>query len=60
MGILLALGEISVTDKISGISTAEPLAPIKGSNSNGVVTDKSQGEALRAPAAAARPAIMSP
>jgi negative regulator of flagellin synthesis FlgM len=38
-----------VTDKISAYSTAEPVAPIKGSNSNGVVTDKPQGEA---PAAA--------
>ena len=34
-----------MTDKISGISTAEPVAPTKGSGSNGVVTDKSQGEA---------------
>jgi negative regulator of flagellin synthesis FlgM len=40
-----ALGEISVTDKISAYSTAEPIAPVKGSNSNGVVTGKSQGEA---------------
>jgi len=40
----LGLEEISVTDKISGISTAEPVAPAKGSGSNGVVTDKSQGE----------------
>jgi negative regulator of flagellin synthesis FlgM len=31
-----------VTDKISAYSTAEPIAPVKGSNSNGVVTDKSQ------------------
>ncbi len=41
-----------MTDKISAYSTAEPVAPIKGSNSNGVVTDKSQGEAS-APAASA-------
>jgi negative regulator of flagellin synthesis FlgM len=33
-----------VTDKIGAYSTAEPLAPIKGSSSNGVVTEKSQGE----------------
>jgi negative regulator of flagellin synthesis FlgM len=37
-----------VTDKISGYSTAEPVAPIKGSNSNSVVADKSQGEASAA------------
>src|SRR5260370_40946550 len=41
---------ISVTDKISAYSTAEPVAPIKGSNSNGVVTDKAQGEAAAASA----------
>jgi negative regulator of flagellin synthesis FlgM len=34
-----------VTDKISGYSTAEPVAPVKGSGSNGAVTDKPQGEA---------------
>jgi len=44
--------EISVTDKISGISTAEPVAKPAGSGSNGVVTDKSQGEGS-APAASA-------
>lgn len=33
-----------VTDKISGISTAEPVAKPTGSGSNSVVTDKSQGE----------------
>src|SRR5258708_40112402 len=43
---------ISVTDKISAYSTAEPVAPIKGSNSNGVVADKAQGEAQAAGAAA--------
>jgi negative regulator of flagellin synthesis FlgM len=48
-----ALGEISVTDKISAYSTAEPVAPIKGSNSNGVVTDKSQGDAAAAGASQA-------
>jgi negative regulator of flagellin synthesis FlgM len=41
-----------VTDKISAYSTAEPVAPIKGSNSSGVVTDKPQGEAPAAAAAA--------
>ena len=40
-----------MTDKISGISTAEPVAPSKGSNSNGVVTDKSQGEGSAAASA---------
>ncbi len=33
-----------MTDKIGAYSTAEPLAPVKGSSSNGVVTDKSHGE----------------
>jgi negative regulator of flagellin synthesis FlgM len=33
-----------VTDKISGISTAEPVAKPTGSTSNGVVADKSLGE----------------
>jgi negative regulator of flagellin synthesis FlgM len=33
-----------VTDKISAYSTAEPVAPIKGSNSSSVVADKSHGE----------------
>ena len=33
-----------MTDKISGISIAEPVAPTKGSGSNAVVADKSQGE----------------
>jgi len=36
--------EISVSDKISGISIAEPVAKPTGSGTNGVVTDKSQGE----------------
>jgi len=40
-----------VSDKISGISTAEPVAPAKGSSS-GVVTDKSQGEGSAAAATA--------
>ena len=35
-----------MTVKISAYSTAaEPVAPVKGSNSNSVVADKSQGEA---------------
>jgi negative regulator of flagellin synthesis FlgM len=41
-----------VSNKISGISTAEPVAPAKGSGSNGVVTDKSQGEGSAAAATA--------
>jgi negative regulator of flagellin synthesis FlgM len=36
--------EISVTNKISGISIAEPVAKPAGSGSNAVVADKSQGE----------------
>ena len=39
-----------MTNKISGISTAEPVAKPAGSGGNGVVTDKSQGEGS-APAA---------
>ncbi len=43
-----------MTDKIRGFSTAEPVAPVKGSNSNAVVSDKSQNEASGpAPAAQA-------
>ena len=34
-----------MTDKISAYSTTEALAPVKGSNSSGVVADKPQGEA---------------
>src|SRR5258706_13540544 len=45
---------ISVIDKLSAYSTAEPIAPIKGSNSNGVVADKAQGEAQAAGAAASK------
>ena len=41
-----------MTDKISAYSTTEPVAPVKGSNSSGVVTDKPQGEASAAAAAA--------
>ena len=38
-----------MTAKIGGFSTSEPVAPVKGSNSGGVVADKPQSE----PAAAA-------
>ncbi len=38
-----------MTNKISGYSTTEPVVPIKGSNSGGVVADKAQND----PAAAA-------
>jgi negative regulator of flagellin synthesis FlgM len=44
--------EISVTDKISGISTTEPLAKPAGSGSNAVVTDKSPGEGASSAATA--------
>jgi negative regulator of flagellin synthesis FlgM len=40
-----------VTAKISSYSTAEPVGPVKGSNSTGVVADKPQGEASGAGAA---------
>ena len=33
-----------MSDKISGISTTEPVAKPTGSSANGVVTDKLQGE----------------
>lgn len=33
-----------MSDKIGGISTAEPVSKPAGSGSNGVVADKSQGE----------------
>ena len=32
-----------MTNKISGYTASEPLAPVKGSNSSGAVADKSQG-----------------
>jgi negative regulator of flagellin synthesis FlgM len=48
---MLALGDNSVTEKISGYVAAEPIAPVKGS-SGSVVTGKPQGEAS-APNAAA-------
>ena len=41
-----------MNDKISGISTTEPVAKPTGSGSNAVVTDKSQGEGSAAAAAA--------
>ena len=41
-----------MSDKISGISTAEPVAKPTGSGANGVVTDKSQGEGSAAAASA--------
>jgi negative regulator of flagellin synthesis FlgM len=43
-----------VTEKISGFSTAEPVAPVKGSNSNAGVADKSQSEGTGAAPAAPR------
>jgi negative regulator of flagellin synthesis FlgM len=43
-----------VTDKISAYSAAEPIAPVKGSNSNSVVADKAQGEASAAGTPAAQ------
>jgi negative regulator of flagellin synthesis FlgM len=36
---------MDVPNKIGGYSASEPLAPIKGSNSNGAVADKSQSDA---------------
>jgi negative regulator of flagellin synthesis FlgM len=39
-----------VSNKISGFSAAEPVAPLKGSNSSGAVADKSQGEGSAASA----------
>ena len=44
--------ETSVTDKISGISIAEPVAKPAGSGGNGVVTDRSSGEGSAAAATA--------
>ena len=41
-----------MTDKISAYSPAEPIAPVKGSNSNAVVTDKAQPGEASAPATA--------
>lgn len=45
-----------MTDKISAYSNAEPIAPIKGSNGNGVVADKPQGDAAAAGSAASQAA----
>jgi negative regulator of flagellin synthesis FlgM len=45
---------MQVTNKISGYTASEPLAPVKGSNSNSTVADKSQGAAPAAAAAAAQ------
>jgi negative regulator of flagellin synthesis FlgM len=42
-----------VSNKISGYAAGEPLAPVKGSNTQGVVADKSLGEAAAPPATAA-------
>lgn len=39
-----------MTAKISAFSTAEPIAPVKGSNSNAAVTGKSQSDAAAAAA----------
>ena len=41
-----------MTDKISGISTAEPIAKPAGSSGNGAVADKSQADGSPASAAA--------
>lgn len=41
-----------MTDKISAYSAAEPIAPVKGSNGNGVVADKAQADAANAAAGA--------
>ena len=43
-----------MTAKISAYSAAEPIAPVKGSNSNSVVADKAQGEASAAGTPAAQ------
>ena len=40
-----------MSNKISGFSAAEPVAPLKGSNSSSAVADKSQGEGSAASAA---------
>jgi negative regulator of flagellin synthesis FlgM len=48
---LLALGEISVSAKITGYPNSEPVAPLKGSNAGNVAAEKPQTEASAAPAA---------
>ena len=45
---------MSVTNKISGISTAEPVAKPTGSTSNAVAADKSLGEGSASAAATAQ------
>jgi negative regulator of flagellin synthesis FlgM len=40
----IAPGETSVTDKISGFSTAEPVAPVKGSSNSAVVAERTHNE----------------
>jgi negative regulator of flagellin synthesis FlgM len=45
-----------VTDKISAFTAAEQVAPLKGSNSNAVVADKSQGESSASAATASKAA----
>jgi negative regulator of flagellin synthesis FlgM len=45
-----------VTDKISGFTAAEQVAPVKGSNSNAVVADKTQGDSSAAAATASQAA----
>ena len=39
-----------MSNKISGFSAADPVAPLKGSNSSGAVADKSQSEGSAASA----------
>ena len=39
-----------MSNKISGYTANEPLAPIKGTNSNGAVADKSQSNSSATPA----------
>lgn len=43
-----------MSNKISGYSASEPLAPVKGSNSNSTVADKSQGDTAAAAAVTAQ------
>jgi negative regulator of flagellin synthesis FlgM len=45
-----------VSNKISAYTASEPLAPAKGSNSNSVVADKSQGDSAATAAATSAPA----
>ena len=48
MGI--ALGVIKVPNKISGYQATEPLVPLKGSNGNNTVAEKTSGDGSAAPA----------